>query len=57
MEYPEFINELLEAACKGMNEMFRTTRGANTYGSGAKAVVEDDQIKITTKRGEFWMAV
>jgi len=51
------IKELLEAACAGMNEMFRTTRGANMFGASAKAVIEDGQIKAITKDGDFWLAI
>lgn len=51
------ITELMEAACKGMNDMFKTTRGANVFGSNAKAIIEDERIKVITKDGDFWMAI
>lgn len=38
--------EILEAACLGINEFLRTTRGSNIFGASAKASLTDDGIHV-----------
>lgn len=53
MSRDEMERLLLLAMADGVNRYLNTTKGIETFGANANAIVVDDDLIVTTVKGEF----